>query len=276
MKLREKHKTFGGWTEFWTHDSHCCKAPMNLAIFRPPQAELGPVPVVYYLSGLTCSEENFILKAGAQRIAAELGLMLVVNDTSPRGLFPNEDDSEHLGSAASYYLNATQAPWAEHYQMYSYVSKELPELINKHFPVISDRQSIMGHSMGGHGALVTYLRNQDQFRSISVLAPISAPTLRETEGSGFAAYLGDDKSAWEDYDAHLLVSKYGSKHPILFDQGADDPLIPVLMPDEFVSAAQAAGVQLDYRLREGYGHNYFYVQSFIEEHLRWHAKALTS
>lgn len=276
MKLREKHKTFGGWTEFWTHDSECCACPMNFAVFRPPQAAQGPVPVLYYLSGLTCSEENFIVKAGAQRIAAELGLFLVVNDTSPRGVIDGEDDDDHLGSGAGYYLDATQSPWSKHYQMYSYVTQELPALIHQHFPVDPNRESIMGHSMGGHGALISYLRNQDRYQSVSAMAPISAPTLRYEDSGGFPAYLGTDKTAWADYDAHLLVQKYGAKHPILFDQGSDDELISFLMPDSFVNAAKQAGVNVDYRRREQYGHNYFYVQSFIEEHLRWHAAALAA
>lgn len=274
MKLREKHKTFGGYTEFWTHHSNVCNCDMNFAVYRPPQAEHGPVPIVYFLSGLTCSEENFILKAGAQRIAAELGLFLVVNDTSPRGVIHGEEDSDNLGSGAGYYIDATEQPWAKHYQMYSYVTQELPALIQANFPVDASRESIMGHSMGGHGALTVYLKNQQRYRSVSAMAPISAPTLRYDDGGGFPAYLGENKANWADYDAHLLVQKYGSKLPILFCQGAEDELIPFLMPDAFVDAAQAAGVELDYRLRPGYGHNYFYVQSFIEEHLRWHAQAL--
>jgi S-formylglutathione hydrolase len=274
MKLREQHKTFGGYTEFWTHDSELCQAPMNFAVYRPPQAADGPVPILYYLSGLTCSEENFILKAGAQRIAAELGLFLVVNDTSPRGVIPGEDESEYLGSGAGYYIDATETPWAKHYQMYSYVTQELPALIHENFPVDASRESIMGHSMGGHGALTVYLKNQQRYRSVSAMAPISAPTLRYDDGGGFPAYLGKDKKAWADYDAHLLVEKRGSEKPLLFCQGADDELIEFLMPDKFVEAAKRASVEIDYRLRPGYGHNYFYVQSFIEEHLRWHAKAL--
>lgn len=274
MKLREKHKTFGGWTEFWTHDSELCQCPMNFAVFRPPQAAQGPVPILYYLSGLTCSEENFITKAGAQRIAAELGILLVVNDTSPRGVVPSEDGDDHLGSGAGYYLDATEAPWSRHYQMYSYVTQELPALIHANFPVDPSRESIMGHSMGGHGALICYLRDQDRYRSISAMAPISAPTLRYEDSGGFAAYLGKDKQAWADYDAHLLVQKHGSKLPILFDQGSADELYSFLMPDTFIEAANNAKATVDYRKREEYGHNYFYVQSFIEEHLRWHAEAL--
>lgn len=276
MKLREKHKTFGGWTEFWTHDSEACQCPMNFAVFRPPQAAQGPVPILYFLSGLTCTEENFIIKAGAQRIAAELGLFLVVNDTSPRGVITGEDDDDHLGSGAGYYLDATEAPWAKHYQMYSYVSQELPALIHANFPVDAKRESIMGHSMGGHGALICYLRDQQRYRSISAMAPISAPTLRYEDTGGFPAYLGVDKQKWADYDAHLLVQKHGSKLPILFDQGAADELYSFLMPDTFVEAAKQANAAIDYRKREEYGHNYFYVQSFIEEHLRWHASALTA
>lgn len=246
---------------------------MNFATFTPPQAEHGPVPILYYLSGLTCSEENFIIKAGAQRIAADLGLFLVVNDTSPRGVIAGEDDNDYLGSGAGYYIDATEQPWAQHYQMYSYVTEELRTLIHQHFPVDKNRESIMGHSMGGHGALTVYLRNQQRYRSVSAMAPISAPTLRY-DGGGFPSYLGTDKGAWADYDAHLLVQKHGSRLPILFCQGADDELIQFLMPEKFVEAAKSAGVELDYRLRPGYGHNYYYVQSFIEEHLRWHAKAL--
>lgn len=275
MRLRQQHRHFGGTTEFYTHDSACCNAPMNFAVFRPPQAASQPCPILYFLSGLTCTEENFTLKSGAQRMAAELGLFLVIPDTTPRGL-PELDhpEREDLGTGAGYYLDATKAPWAEHYQMYTYVTQELPDLIHANFPVDACRESICGHSMGGHGALVTHLRQPERYQSISVFAPVAATTHRDMPPAAFNAYLGGDQNAWKQYDATELVKQHGSKLPIWLDQGMADPLLAYLLPDTFAEACKAANVELKYTQREGYDHAYFFISSFIEEHLQYHAKAL--
>lgn len=249
---------------------------MRFAVYRPPQAENTRVPVLYYLSGLTCSEENFMVKAGAQRLAAQLGLMLVVPDTSPRGLqLPGDSDSRYLGEGAGYYVNATQPPWDGHYRMYDYVAEELPALIQAHFPVDERRQSIFGHSMGGLGALVVYLRNPDRYRSISVLEPVCAPTRTQAGQYAYASYLGEDRDTWTDYDPIALVEKHGCPLPILMDQGLADPYYPEhLRPADFVAACRRAGVDLSYREHADYDHSYFFVASFVDEHLRWHAEAL--
>jgi len=272
LKLRESHKHFGGRSEFYSHDSVCCNHPMNFAVFRPPNED--GAPILYFLSGLTCSEENFMLKAGAQRLASELGLFLVVPDTCPRIDFNGSENREDLGTGAGYYIDATAAPWDAHYQMYSYVTDELPALIQAEFPVDASRESIFGHSMGGHGALMVYLRNQDRYRSISAFAPVSAPTARPQPPAPLIEYLGDDKEAWKAYDSTELLKRHGSRLPILIDQGSADPLAAYLQTDLFVAAAQAKGVDISYREQPDYDHAYFFISSFIDDHLRWHADAL--
>lgn len=281
MQLRQQHQHFDGTTEFYTHDSVVCNAPMNFAVFRPPgagqaqQAPQAPYPILYFLSGLTCTEENFTLKSGAQRLAAELGVFLVIPDTTPRGLAKLDHPSrEDLGAGAGYYLDATQAPWAEHYQMYSYVTDELPKLIHANFPVDASRESICGHSMGGHGALVAHLRQPGRYQSVSVLAPVAAPTQRDMVPAAFIEYLGNDRELWQQYDATALVKKHGSSLPIWLDQGMADPILPYLLPDVFAEACADAGVKLQYTQREGYDHAYFFISSFIEDHVRYHAEAL--
>lgn len=267
---------FGGSVGFYRHDSRACGLPMRLAVFRPPQAARGPVPVLYYLAGLTCTEETFLAKAGAQRLAAELGLMLVAPDTSPRGAgAPGEDADWDFGTGAGFYLDATRDPWSKHYRMYSYVTDELPALVAANFPARPDRQGIFGHSMGGHGALVCGLRNPDQYRSISAFAPIGAPSQCPWGEKAFGGYLGPDREAWRAYDASELVK--ASPHPgtILVDQGTSDKfLASQLKPELFEAACREAGQRLTLRRHEGYDHSYYFIATFVDDHLRHHAAAL--
>jgi S-formylglutathione hydrolase len=270
------YKSFGGCLKRYTHYSNTLNCNMQFAIYLPPQTENGQkVPVLYWLSGLTCTDANFIEKAGAMRVAAELGIAIVVPDTSPRGKDVADDDSYDLGQGAGFYVNATQAPWSRHYQMYDYVLKELPQLIGSCFP-ISDKRSISGHSMGGHGALVLALRNRDHFQSVSAFSPISNPVNCPWGQKAFTAYLGEDATAWADYDASVLMQKSTEFLPILVDQGESDEFLEVqLKPETLVAAAKASGYPLQLTLHEGYDHSYYFIASFIEDHLRFHAQHLS-
>lgn len=276
MEKVSANKIFGGSQEVWTHASAACDCDMTFGIYLPPQAVESKVPVLYWLSGLTCSHENFMTKAGAQRVAAELGIAIVMPDTSPRGVsIPGEDDSYDFGSAAGFYLNATESPWGAHYRMYDYVVTELPTLINENFPVDGDRVSISGHSMGGHGALTIGLKNPAMYKSVSAFSPIVAPTQCPWGHKAFSGYLGDDQSAWRNYDATELVKEQQLSGEILVDQGsADEFLEEQLKPQFFEQACAAAGQALKLRMQDGYDHSYFFVASFIEDHLRFHAQAL--
>jgi S-formylglutathione hydrolase len=248
---------------------------MQFAAYLPPAAQAGPVPALYWLSGLTCTEENFSVKAGAQRIAGELGIALIIPDTSPRGVdIPGEDEFINVGSAAGFYLNATKAPWAAHYRMYDYIADELVGLVNANLPVRADAKSISGHSMGGHGALTIGVRNADKYRSISAFSPISSTAHSAWGRQALTAYLGDDESAWSDYDATAVVRSNPSQHELLVDQGAADPFLDELRPDLLRAACEASGQPLTLREHDGYDHGYFFVSTFIEEHLRFHADAL--
>lgn len=250
---------------------------MRFAVFIPPQAEDGPVPVLYYLSGLTCNEENFITKAGAQRYAAEHGLMLVAPDTSPRGADVPDEEGWDFGSGAGFYVDATQEPWAKHYRMYSYITEELPALIHENFSVDATRQGIFGHSMGGHGALVCGLRNPDKYRSISAFAPITAPSQCPWGHKALGNYLGQDSSSWQAYDASQLVQHHAdASRLILIDQGTDDTFLKQnqLLPEVFEAACNAAGQPLELRMQPGYDHGYYFIASFMEDHIRHHAKYL--
>lgn len=269
-------RCFGGVQGVYRHDSTETGTPMRFAVYRPPQAERGPVPVLWWLSGLTCTEENVTVKAGAQRTAAEHGLMLVAPDTSPRGLdLPGEHDAYDFGSGAGFYVDATEAPWSAHYRMYSYVRDELPALVAAHFPMDPARQGIFGHSMGGHGALVLALRNPDRYRSVSAFAPIVAPTRVPWGEKAFTGYLGHDRAAWTAYDATALVVDTAWRGPILVDQGdADTFLGTQLTPDVFRDAAHAAGVHVTLRMQPGYDHSYFFIATFIGDHIAHHAAAL--
>ena len=270
-------KTFEGWQLTIEHASEACGCPMRFAIYLPPQAERQAVPAMYWLSGLTCTEDNFMTKAGAQRYAAECGIALVAMDTSPRGLgLPGEDDSYDFGTGAGFYVNATEAPWKDHYRMYDYVVEELPALVAAEFPVDAERAGIFGHSMGGHGALVAALRNPQRYRSVSAFSPICAPTTCPWGQKAFSGYLGADQEQWKQYDAHLLVAaaKPGPA-PILVDQGtADGFLEEQLKPWALEQACREAGYPLTLRLQAGYDHSYFFIATFMGDHIRHHARAL--
>jgi S-formylglutathione hydrolase len=249
---------------------------MRFAVYQPPQAASKPVPVLYFLSGLTCTEENFIIKAGVQKYAAEYGLMLVVPDTSPRNTgTPGEDDEGDLGTGAGFYVNATAEPWRSHYQMYSYVVDELPALIAQHFPAVTEKQGIFGHSMGGHGALVCALRNPNRYLSVSAFAPIVAPMRCPWGQKALSNYLGSDKEAWRLYDATELVRTSPFPRPILIDQGTSDRfLVEQLQPELFQQACAEVGQPLTLRMQEGYDHSYYFIATFIEDHIRHHAATL--
>lgn len=269
------NKAFDGWNKQYTHHSTVLNCDMRFAIFLPPQtAQAHKVPVLYWLSGLTCTDENFMQKAGAQRVAAELGMAIVAPDTSPRGSDVPDDDGYDLGQGAGFYVNATQAPWSRHYHMYDYVLDELPQLIEATFPV-SDKRSVAGHSMGGHGALVLALRNPERYQSVSAFSPISNPVNCPWGKKAFTAYLGARVAAWADYDASMLMRQATQSVPALVDQGeADGFLTEQLRPEALEAAAKAGDYPLRLNRRDGYDHSYFFVASFIEDHLRFHADHL--
>ncbi|HEV8695635.1 MAG TPA: S-formylglutathione hydrolase [Lysobacter sp.] len=274
MEIVESHACFGGTQEVWQHHSEVLDCDMRVGIYLPPQAAHGKCPVLYWLSGLTCTEQNFITKAGAQRYAAEHGLILVAPDTSPRGEDVADAASYDLGQGAGFYLNATQAPWSAHYRMYDYVVDELPALIEAHF-VASDARAISGHSMGGHGALVIALRNPDRYRSVSAFAPIVAPSQVPWGEKAFTAYFGDDRAAWKEWDACELLRHATQRLPLLIDQGeADDFLATQLKPELLEAACQQTGYPLHLRRQPGYDHSYYFIASFIGEHIAYHAAAL--
>jgi len=277
VETLSEHACFGGIQGYYRHASSECSAPMRFSVYQPPQATSRPVPVLYYLAGLTCTEETFAIKAGAQRLAAELGLMLVAPDTSPRERLPGDDASWDFGLAAGFYVDATQAPWSAHYRMYSYVTRELPAIVAARFPARSDAQGIFGHSMGGHGALVCALRDPGLYRSVSAFAPIASPTACAWGRNAFAGYLGDDPAAWAAYDATALVARQPHPAAILIDQGAADKFLAEqqLLPERFEAAARASGQRLTLRMQPGYDHGYYFIQSFIGDHLAHHARILS-
>lgn len=274
MQRIEAHACFGGSQQVWQHASSVLSCAMRFAIYLPPQAQHQACPVLYWLSGLTCNEQNFISKAGAQRYAAEHGLILVAPDTSPRGDDVADAEGYDLGLGAGFYLNATQAPWSTHYRMHDYIVDELPALVDACFATNSAR-AISGHSMGGHGALVIALRNPGRYSSVSAFAPIVAPSRVPWGEKAFAAYLGDDRETWRAWDAVELVGDAFERLPLLVDQGdADEFLATQLRPDLLQAACDAAGHPLQLRLQPGYDHSYYFVASFIAEHIAWHAAAM--
>ena len=272
----KQHKVFDGRLQVWRHASSATASDMEFAIYLPPQAAAGPVPVLYWLSGLTCTWENFAAKAGAFGPAARHGVAIVMPDTSPRGLdLPGEDESYDFGSGAGFYVDATQSPWADHYRMYSYVSEELPGLVEAELPLNGNRRAIFGHSMGGHGALVCALRRPDRYRSVSAFAPIVNPIDVPWGQKAFSGYMGQDQSTWEAYDASRLVRQGHWNRPILVDQGeADEFLGEQLQPEIFEQACRDAGVDLTLNRRPGYDHSYYFIASFIAEHIEWHVREL--
>ncbi len=283
MKQVENHASFGGRQQVWQHDSRSTGTPMKLGVYLPPAALAGDAcPVLYWLSGLTCTEQNFITKAGAQQWAAELGLILIAPDTSPRDPkgdvgVPN-DDAYDLGQGAGFYLNATQAPWDKHFRMEEYVVHELPEvvaaLLRDEGVNTSGRQGVFGHSMGGHGALTLSLRHPGKYHSVSAFAPIAAPSQVPWGQKVFTAYLGDDRARWLGHDAVALIGQAKERLPMLVDQGADDEFLAQLKPDLLQAACTAAGHPLTLRMQPGYDHSYYFIASFMGDHLRHHAQAL--
>jgi S-formylglutathione hydrolase len=273
-----RHECFGGVLGYYQHPSSTIKGDMRFAVYAPPQAAHGPVAVLYYLAGLTCTEETFVTKAGALEHAARHGLMLVAPDTSPRVPLPGDRDSWDFGIAAGFYLDATEAPWSQHYKMYSYVVNELPGVISANFKADITRSGVFGHSMGGHGALTIGLKNPQQYRSLSAFAPIAAPIQSPWGMKAFTGYLGAYRAAWSQHDATELV-KSGKTFAsgILVDQGtADKFLADQLKPELLASACQAAGQPMTLNMREGYDHGYFFIQTFIGSHIAWHAQRLNS
>jgi S-formylglutathione hydrolase len=277
MEITARHRVFGGDVAYVVHDSAATGTPMRFSIFLPPGA--GPHPYVTWLSGLTCTEDNFTAKAGAYGAAASLGLAIVAPDTSPRGAGVADDPAYDLGQGAGFYVDATQAPWAPHFRMYSYVTRDLIETVEAHFPLDGSRRGILGHSMGGHGALTIALRRRDLFRSVSAFAPIVAPSHCAWGEKALTAYLGPDRAAWRGHDAVALIedgaganSRYDE---ILIDQGRADPFLDgQLKPDLFRAACALAGQPLRLRLQAGYDHSYFFIATFIAEHLAFHAERL--
>lgn len=274
MECLESHASFGGTQAVWSHESEVLDCPMRFGVYLPPQAEARTCPVLYWLSGLTCTEQNFITKAGAQRFAAEHGLIVVAPDTSPRGEDIADDEAYDLGQGAGFYLNATQSPWAAHYRMYDYVVEELPRLVEKHFPANGIR-GVSGHSMGGHGALVVALKNPGLYRSVSAFSPIVAPSRVPWGEKAFTAYLGDDHEAWREWDACELIAGGARVPGILVDQGTgDDFLDEQLRPELLREACEKTGQPLDLRLQPGYDHSYFFIATFIGDHIAQHTQAL--
>lgn len=272
MKRVSSSVCHGGVQEVWEHDSTVLGVPMRFGIFLPPGD--GPFPVLTYLSGLTCTEQNVITKGGFQRWCAEAGIAFVTPDTSPRGDAVPDDEGWDLGKGAGFYVDATEAPWSTHYRMYTYIRDELPTLIRGHFPV-TDREGITGHSMGGHGALVLALRNPGRYASVSAFAPIVAPSQVPWGHKAFAAYLGDDRTTWTAYDATALLPEATERLPLLIDQGLGDGFLSEqLQPQRLVEAAVLANHPIELRMQEAYDHSYFFVSTFAEDHVRHHAKAL--
>ena len=270
----EHRACFGGWQDVYRHRSEVLDCDMNFAVYLPPQAATQKLPVLYWLSGLTCTEQNFITKAGAQRYAADHGVILASPDTSPRGDDVADAEGYDLGKGAGFYVNATQAPWAQHYRMYDYVASELPDLMEANFPV-TDARAISGHSMGGHGALIVALKNPGRYRSVSAFSPIVAPSQVPWGEKAFSNYLGDDLAEWKQWDATALVAGATERLPLLVDQGdADEFLVNQLKPELLQAACEAVGHPLTLRLQPGYDHSYYFIESFIGEHMAYHAAAL--
>ncbi|OBZ96378.1 S-formylglutathione hydrolase [Pararhizobium polonicum] len=276
MKVLSQNTAFGGMQGVFSHDSLACKTEMTFAVYIPPQAITAPCPVVWYLSGLTCTHANVMEKGEYRRMAAELGLIIVCPDTSPRGNdIPDELTNWQMGKGAGFYLDATEAPWAENYQMYTYVTEELPAFVAQHFRVDMTRQGIFGHSMGGHGAMTIALKNPGRFKSCSAFAPIVEPSTADWSTGAFEKYLGGDKATWRQYDACALV-KDGARFPgFLIDQGKADSFLETgLRPWLFEDAIKGTDIGLTLRMHERYDHSYYFISSFMDDHLKWHAERL--
>ena len=276
LEKTDAHVCFGGEQLQFTHESAVNDCTMTFSIYLPPQAKTGPVPAVWWLSGLTCTDQNFVTKAGAQGFAAEYGLAVIAPDTSPRGDdVPDDQDNWQFGSGAGFYLDATQEPWRKNYKMYSYLRDELPQILEDNFNVDMKRQGVFGHSMGGHGALTMALKNPETFKSCSAFAPIVEPSTADWSSGAFARYLGEDKANWRAYDATALVEDGNTFSEFLIDQGqADGFLDDGLRPWLFEEACKQANIPLKLRMQPGYDHSYFFISTFMEDHIKWHADRL--
>jgi len=278
MKTVSIWKSHGGVQGVYTHASDVCGCDMTFAVFVPPQAAEGPLPVLWYLSGLTCTHANVMEKGEYRRLAAELGIIIVCPDTSPRGEnVPDDKDDWQFGSGAGFYVDATVEPYARNYRMYTYITEELPALIAREFPADMERQSIFGHSMGGHGALTIALKHPDRYRSCSAFAPIVEPTTAGWSSKAFERYLGSDQDSWRKYDACALVKDGARFSEFLIDQGAADSFLDEgLRPWLFEECCREAGISLTLNMREGYDHSYYFISTFMNDHLRWHHQRLTA
>lgn len=276
LTLRSTVKVCGGQLAFYSHASEVCGCPMNFSVFLPAKAQERPVPALYWLSGLTCTDENFMIKAAAWRYAAQYGLILIAPDTSPRGLnLPGEDDHWDFGSGAGFYLNATQEPWSDNYRMYDYIVHELPSVVNGNFPVDTGRIGISGHSMGGHGALSIAQKNQKTYRSVSAFAPICAPMQCPWGQKAFENYLGSNQDDWRQYDTCEILRDLDTALPMLVDQGSDDSFLDrELMPHKLEEVCNDKGFNLELHMRDGYDHSYYFIATFIGDHIAWHANHL--
>ncbi|MFN3293537.1 MAG: S-formylglutathione hydrolase [Gemmobacter sp.] len=274
MRTISENRAFGGVQGVYAHDSQATGCEMTFGLFLPAEPEAGAVPVLWFLSGLTCTHENAMLKSGAQKWAAEAGIALVFPDTSPRGPGVADDPAFDLGQGAGFYVNATEAPWAPHFRMWDYVAEDLPRVLFSAFPLAEDAQAITGHSMGGHGALTLAMSLPGRFRSVSAFAPIAHPTAGDWGRKQFAAYLGRDEAKWAAHDSTLLMRRRGFDGPVLVDQGASDQFLDLLRPEALTEAMAARRQQATFRMQKGYDHSYWFVSSFIESHVAFHADAL--
>lgn len=274
METVSESRAFGGVQGVYRHTSGATGTQMTFGLYLPPQAKLGAVPVLWFLAGLTCTHENAMVKTGAQRWAAERGLALVFPDTSPRGEGVADDDAYDLGQGAGFYVNATEAPWAQHFQMWSYIASDLPGLLFDTFPLQPEAQGITGHSMGGHGALTLGLRHPERFKSVSAFAPIANPTDSDWGKKQFKAYLGSDRDAWSRHNASLLMRETGHPNPVLIDQGTEDQFLDLLRPEALATAMASRRQAGQIRLQAGYDHSYFFIATFMEAHVAFHAEIL--
>ncbi|MCE0506930.1 S-formylglutathione hydrolase [Roseivivax sp. GX 12232] len=274
MQTKSENRAFGGFQGVYSHASEACGCEMTFGLFLPEEAATAPVPLLWYLSGLTCTHENAMTKAGAQGWAAEHGVALCFPDTSPRGADVADDEAFDLGQGAGFYVNASEAPWAPHYRMWDYLSEELPALLGAEFALDMERQAITGHSMGGHGSLTLAMRHPGRYRSVSAFAPIANPTESDWGRKQFTAYLGAEETTWAAHDATLLMRETGFDGPVLIDQGAADDFLPLLRPEALSEAMAARRQEGSFRMQKGYDHSYFFISSFMEEHVAFHAEAL--
>ncbi|EEB85932.1 S-formylglutathione hydrolase [Roseobacter sp. GAI101] len=274
MKTVSENASFGGTQGVYSHSSAACNCDMTFALFLPEEARQGPVPLLWFLSGLTCTHENAMTKAGAQAWAAEHGIAVVFPDTSPRGDDVADDDAYDLGKGAGFYVDATQDPWKPHFQMWTYIAEELPALLGENFALDMERQAISGHSMGGHGALTLAMNLSGRFRSVSAFAPIANPTDSDWGRKQLTAYLGDDEATWQSHDAALLMADKGFDGPVLIDQGTDDQFLDLLKPEALAAAIAKRRQNATFRMQPGYDHSYFFISTFMEDHIAFHADAL--